>query len=125
MATNMDYAADSRLSYDVEEGELGSGRSIPGTIYENASDCSTQTDDNNATVTTMRVEVENSTLSQQSTTTPKQPTPLKIARIIAERTVRPKQSNVRKNLDSFRIRKNKQLNQTEQPQVCLRAHNTQ
>ena len=41
------YKTDSPLSYDVEEGELspGSGRSSPGTIPDNASDCSTQTDD--------------------------------------------------------------------------------
>ena len=58
------YRADSPLSYDVEEGELssGSGRSIPGTIRDNTSDCSTQTDnrfDNpQDRITTMRVEVE-------------------------------------------------------------------
>ena len=53
MANEMDYEpetpyrAHSPLSYDVEEGELssGSGRSSPGTIRDNASDCSTQTDD--------------------------------------------------------------------------------
>ena len=40
------YRADSPLSYDVEEGELssGSGRSSPGTVRDNASTCSTQTD---------------------------------------------------------------------------------
>ena len=54
MASRMDYEiespykTESPLSYDVEEGELspGSGRSSPGTIRDNASDCSTQTDDN-------------------------------------------------------------------------------
>ena len=54
MASRMDYEiespykADSPLSYDVEEGELspGSGRSSPGTVHDNASDCSTQKDDN-------------------------------------------------------------------------------
>ena len=47
------YRADSPLSYDVEEGELssGSGRSSPGTVRDNASTCSTQTDDR---ITTMR-----------------------------------------------------------------------
>ena len=107
MATNMEYEADSTLSYDVEERELGSGRSSPGKIRENASACSTQTDDNNETVTTMRVEVDNSTSSQQSKIS-KQPTPLEIARINAERTMRPRNSDVRKNLDSFRTRKNNQ-----------------
>ena len=57
------YKADSPLSYDVEEGELspGSGRSSPGTIRDNASDCSTQTDDNfdhpQDRITTLRIEV--------------------------------------------------------------------
>ena len=39
------YQADSPHSYDVEEGELssGSGRSSPGTIRDNASECGTQT----------------------------------------------------------------------------------
>ena len=53
MASRMDYEqespykADSPLSYEVEEGELssGSGRSSPGTIRDNESECSTQTDD--------------------------------------------------------------------------------
>ena len=57
------YKADSPLSYDVEEGELssGSGRSIPGTIRDNATEFGTQTDDHidnshpQETVTTMRV----------------------------------------------------------------------
>ena len=66
------HKTDSPLSYDVEEGELnpGSGRSSPGTIRDNASDCSTQTDDNfdhpQDRVTTMRIEVENATSTQQT-----------------------------------------------------------
>ena len=60
------YQTDSPLSYDVEEGELssGSGRSSPGTIKDNASECGTQTDghiDNShpqETVNSMRVEME-------------------------------------------------------------------
>ena len=45
MTTGMDYESpyktDSPFSYEVEEGELssGSGRSSPGTVRENASDC--------------------------------------------------------------------------------------
>ena len=70
MAHKMDYEpetpyrADSPLSYDVEEGELSSrsGRSSPGTKRDNASDCSTQTDDRfdkpHDRITTMRVEVK-------------------------------------------------------------------
>ena len=116
IATNMEYEADSPLSYDVEEGELGSGRSNPGTIRENASDCSTQTDDNTEPMTTMRVEVDNSTSSQQSKSISKQPTPLEIARIMAERSVRPRNSDVRKNLYSFRTRKSNQLIQTTELQ---------
>ena len=65
MASNMEYEADSPLSYDVEEGELGPGRSSLGTIRENETDCSTQTDDNNETRTIVRVEVDNSTIEQQ------------------------------------------------------------
>ena len=38
MASNMEYEANTPLSYEVEEGELssGSGRSSPGTIRDNA-----------------------------------------------------------------------------------------
>ena len=76
MASGMDYEIESPyktdypLSYDVEEGELspGSGRSSPGTIRDNASDCSTLTDDNfdhpQDRVTTMRIEVDNATSEQ-------------------------------------------------------------
>ena len=78
MTSRVDYEqesphkADSPLSYHVEEGELssGTGRSSPGTIRDRASECSTQTDDyiDNShpqeTVTTMRVEVENTTPEQ-------------------------------------------------------------
>ena len=37
MASRMEYEPDSPLSYDMEEGELSSGRSSPGTLRENAS----------------------------------------------------------------------------------------
>ena len=69
MATSMDYESpyesDSPFSYEVEEGELssGSGRSSPGTVRDNASDCGNQTDDQmgniSETVTTMRVQLDN------------------------------------------------------------------
>ena len=48
MATGMEYESpyksDSPFSYEVEEGELssGSGRSSPGTVRDNASDCGMQ-----------------------------------------------------------------------------------
>ena len=84
MATSMDYdspyKADSPFNYDVEEGELcpGSGRSSPGTIRDNASDCGTQTDDQmgntDETVTTMRVHLNNTPKNTQ--------TPQEIARKI-------------------------------------------
>ena len=101
MASNMEYEADSPLSYNVEEGELsfGSGRSSPGTLRDNASECNTQTDEYKETVTSMRVEVHNSTAEQQTQTALIQPTPQKIARIIAEKTARPKATDVRKNLE--------------------------
>ena len=94
MASRMDYEiespykADSPLSYDVEEGEPspGSGRSSPGTIRDNAPDCSTQTGDNfdhpQDRVTTMRIEVENTTAAQQTQTN--QRTPQEIANHISE-----------------------------------------
>ena len=64
------YKADSLLSYDVEEGELssGSGRSSPGTIRDSASECITQTDEYVETVTSIRVEVDNSTDEQHTQT---------------------------------------------------------
>ena len=81
MASNVEYKAASHLSDDVEEGELSSGRSSPGTIRENASECSTQTDDCNDTVTTMTVEVDNANTSQRhhNRTVLHQPTPMEIA----------------------------------------------
>ena len=108
------YKADSPLSYDVEEGEIssGSGRSSPGTIRDNASECTTQTDDQfdnshpHDTVTTMRVEVDNTTNEQYTQKALNQPTPQDIARIIAENTAQPKTTDVRKNIESFRTRKN-------------------
>ena len=116
MASRMDfknespYKANSPFSYDSEEGELssGSGRSSPGTIRDNASECSTQTEDyiDNShpqeTVTTMRVEVENTTSEQFTHTALNQKTPQEIARIISEKVVKPKQPDVRRNQESFR-----------------------
>ena len=107
------YKADSPLSYDVEEGELssGSGRSSPGTIRDNACECGTQTDDHidkshpRETVKTMRVEVENTRCEQLTQTALNQQTPQEIARIISEKVVKPKQSDVRRNQESFRTRK--------------------
>ena len=69
--------------------------------------CSTQTDD--CETVTMTVEVDNDQ------------TPLEIARRIAEHTVQPKTSDVRKNLESFRTRTNRinqanQVNQTDIPE---------
>ena len=54
----------------------------------------------------MRVEVENSTTEQHTQTTLNQPTTQEIARIIAEKTITPKTADLRKNLESFRTRKN-------------------
>ena len=118
MAHRMDYEhespykADSPLSYDVEEGELSteSGRSSPGTIRTDASECGTQTDchiDNNQqreTVTTMRVEKENTRSEQFTQTALNQPTPQETARIISEKVFKPKQHDVRQNQESFRTR---------------------
>ena len=105
MASRMDYEqeslykADSPLSYDVEEAELssGSGRSSPGTIRDNATECGTQRDDHidnsipQETVTTMRVEVENTRSEQFTQTALNQQTPQEIARINSEKVVKPKQ----------------------------------
>ena len=90
------YRADSPLSYDVEEGELssGSGRSSPGTIRDNTSDCSTQTDDRfdnpHDRITTMRVEVECATSDQHTQTALNQPAPKEIAQVIKEQVTRKK-----------------------------------
>ena len=106
------YKSDSPLSYDVEEGELcpGSGRSSSGTIRDNASDCSTQTEDNfdhpQDRVTTMRIEVENTTSEQQTQTT--QRTPQETANHISEQIGKKRQLDTRRNLDSFRNRTNAQ-----------------
>ena len=117
MASRMDYEiespykTDSPLSYDVE-GELspGSGRSSPGTIRDNASDCSTQTGDNfdhpQDRVTTMRIEVKNATSEQQTQTN--QRTPQEIANHISEHIGKKRQSDTRRNLDSFHSRTNEQ-----------------
>ena len=111
------HKADSPLSYDVEEGELsaGSGRSSLGTIREKACDCSTQTEDHfdqpQDKVTTMRVEVENTTSEQHTQTALNQRTPQEIARIFSEQIVRPKQSDARRNLESFRNRTNNNINE--------------
>ena len=108
--TESPYKADSPLSYDVEGGELshGSGRSSTGTIRENASDCSTQTDENfdhpQDRITTMRIEVENTTSTQQTHTN--QRTPQEISNHISEHIGKKRKSNTRRNLDSFRNRTN-------------------
>ena len=102
------YKTDSPLSYDVEEGELSSGseRSSPGTIRDNASECSTQTNEYVEAVTSMRVEVDNSTDEQHTRTGSSQQTPQEIARTIVEKTVKPKTTDVRKNFESSRTRNN-------------------
>ena len=118
MAHKMDYEpenpyrADSPLSYDVEEGELssGSGRSSPGTIRDNASDCSTQTDDRfdntHDRITTMRVEVECATSDQHTQTALNQLAPKEIAQVIKEQVTRRKQTENKRNQDSFSNRTN-------------------
>ena len=106
------YKTDSSLSYDVEEGEFspGSGRSSPGTIRDNASDCSTQTDDHfdhpQDRVQTMRIEMENATLEQQTQTN--QRTPHEMANLVSEQVGEKRQSDTRRNLDSFCNRTNEQ-----------------
>ena len=102
------YKADSPLSYDVEEGELssGSGRSSPGTIRDNASECSMQTDEYVETVTSMRLEVDNTTDEQNARTGSNQLTPQEVALITAEKTVKSKTTDVRKNLESSRTGNN-------------------
>ena len=113
MANNMEYEADSPLSCSVQDGELNSGRSSPGSIRENASECSTQTDEYEQRITTMRVEVANETTSEQQTQTLlDQPTPREIARIIKERSTRPNVTDVRRNLEFFRTRKNNKTDLT-------------
>ena len=124
MAHKMDYEpenpyrADSPLSYDVEEGELssGSGRSSPGAIRDNASDCSTQTDDHfdnpHDRITTMRVEVECATSDQHTQTALNQPAPKEFAQVIKEQVTRRKQTENKRNQDSFSNRAN--TNVTEQ-----------
>ena len=102
MATGMEYESpyksDYPFSYEVEEGELssGSGRSSPGTVRDNASDCGTQTDDQmeniSETVTTMSVHLDNTPQSTQ--------TPQEIARKIKNKF------DNRRNLQSFNTNKN-------------------
>ena len=93
------YKVDSPFNYDVVEGELspGSGRSSPGTIRDNASDCGTQTDDQmgntDETVTTMRVHLDNTPENTQ--------TPQEIARKIRNKFQQSKQNEDRRNLQSF------------------------
>ena len=106
------YRADSPLSYDVEEGELssGSGRSSPGTVRDNASTCSTQTDDR---ITTMRVEIDGDTNDQQ-TQTSLQPTPKEIAQMIKEKVTHKRlqvKITIRKRfrIEHRTIRMNKEL----------------
>ena len=93
------YIVDSPFNYDVEEGELspGSGRSSPGTIKDNNSDCGTQTDDQmgntDETVTTMRAHLDNTPENTQ--------TPQEIARKIRNKFHQSKQNEDRRNLQSF------------------------
>ena len=93
------YRADSPLSYDVEEGELssGSGRSSTGTVRDNASTCSTQTDDR---ITTMRVEIDGDTNDQQ-TQTSLQPTPKEIAQMIKEKVTHKRLTSKNNNQEAF------------------------
>ena len=106
------YKTDSPLSYDVEEGERspGSGRSSPGTIRDNASNCSTQTvdlfDHPQDRVTTMGIEVKNVTSEQQTQTN--QRTPQEIANHTSEQIGKKRHSDTRRNLNSFRNRTNEQ-----------------
>ena len=106
------YRADSPLSYDVEEGELssGSGRSSSGTILDNASDCSTQTDDRfdnpHDRITTMRIEVECATSDQHTQTALNQTAPKEIAQVMKEQVTRKKQTENKRNQDSFSNRTN-------------------
>ena len=92
------YKSDSPFSYEVEEGELssGSGRSSPGAVRDNASDCGTQTDDQmeniSETVTTTRVHLDNTPKNTQ--------TPQEIAR-----KIKIKFDN-RRDLQSFNTNKN-------------------
>ena len=102
MATGMEYESpfksDSPFSYEVDEGELssGSGRSSPGTVRDNASDCGTQTDDQmeniSETVTTMRVNLDNTPKITQ--------TPQEIPRKIKNKF------DNRRNFQSFNTNKN-------------------
>ena len=65
----------------------------------------------------MRVEVDNdNTPEQKNQTALNQPTPLEIARIIAECTVPPLPTNVSEDLESFRTRKNNQSNKKYIPE---------
>ena len=103
MATSMDYGspykADSPFNYDAEEVELspGSGRSSPGTIRDNASDCGTQTDDQmgntDETATTKRVHLNNTPENTQA--------PQEIARRIRKKFQQSKQNEDRQNLLSI------------------------
>ena len=128
MASKMEYEPESPykapLSYDVEEGELscGSGRSSPGTIRDNNLECHKQTDEYVETVTSMRVELDNTNNEQYTQTALNQLIPQDIARIIAEKTVRPKTTDVRKNIMSFRNGKN---NNVEEQSTSTTTHSYQ
>ena len=87
--------------------------SSPGTIRENASECSTQTEEYDERLTTIRVEVTNeSTSEQQTQTAPDQPTPMEIARINREQSTRPNIPDIRRNLELFCTRKNNKTDLT-------------
>ena len=120
MTSRMEYEPDSPLSYDVEEGKLSSGRSSSGTIRENASECSTE-NGHCDTVKTMTVEVDN-----HQTPPSNHQTPQKTARRVAEHIVRPKTSDERKKLESFRTRKQmvNQANQVDKTDIERPDNNT-
>ena len=73
-------------------------------------------------VTTMRVEVENTTSEQHTQTALNQRTPLEIARIISEQVVKPRQSYVGRNFESFRNRTN---NNIEEQGISTSTHSYQ
>ena len=119
--TSMDYDSpykvDSPFNYDVEEGEVSpeSGRSSPGTIRDNASDCGTQTDDQmgttDETVTTMRVHLDNTPENIQ--------TPQDIARKIRNKFHQSRQNEDRRNLQSFN---NNRITTTSEQGTSTNSH---
>ena len=111
------YKVDSPFNYDVEEGEVSpeSGRSSPGTIRDNASDCGTQTDDQmgttDETVKTMRVHLDNTPENIQ--------TPQDIARKIRNKFHQSRQNEDRRNLQSFN---NNRITTTSEQGTSTNSH---